>query len=80
MNYADGSLRKNLSDIIKDEWILKLIKLKSIINGLDVIHQQKMIHCDFHHGNILNSYSNHVLSISDLGLCKPMEYFKSEKK
>ena len=49
--------------------MIKLIKLKSIICGLNIIHQQKMIHCDFHHGNILNSYSNSVLSISDLGLC-----------
>src|SRR5688572_3643197 len=76
----NGSLKKDLLNIIKEKWLVKLLKLKSIICGLDIIHQQKMIHCDFHHGNILNSYSNHVLSISDLGLCKPMEYFESEFK
>ena len=75
-----GSLKKNLLNIIKDEWMLKLMKLESIINGLNIIHQQKMVHCDFHHGNILNSYSNSILSISDLGLCKPTKYFESEFK
>jgi hypothetical protein len=28
-----------------------------------------MVHCDFHHGNILNTNSEFILSISDLGLC-----------
>src|SRR6266540_2662139 len=73
-----GSLKKNLSDIVKDKWIVKLIKLSSIINGLNVIHQQKMVHCDFHHGNILNQ--GYTLSISDLGLSKPVEYFQSSSK
>ena len=70
MKYSeDGCLRKGLTNILKSKWIKKLLKLKSIINGLDKIHQQRFIHCDFHHGNILNPYSNSILSISDLGLC-----------
>src|SRR5688572_28698078 len=76
----DGNLKKNLSSIAKDQWIVKLFKLSSIICGLNIIHQQKMVHCDFHHGNILSPYSNFILSISDLGLCKPIEYFKSNFK
>src|SRR5688572_33297714 len=76
----NGSLKKDLLNIMKDRWVVKLLKLNSIIGGLNTMHQQKIIHCDFHHGNILNSYSNYVLSISDLGLCKPIEYFESEKK
>ncbi len=81
MKYAkEGSLRKNLPNIVKDKWIVKLYKLHSIISGLNAIHQQKMIHCDFHHGNILNSDFTYILSISDLGLCKPVEYFQSTKK
>src|SRR5688572_26570152 len=81
MNYAEnGSLKKNLSDIINDNWLLKLRKLESIVNGLNVIHQQKMVHCDFHHGNILKTDSTLVLSISDLGLCKPIESFQLTKK
>ncbi len=75
-----GSLKENLSNIIKNQWIVKLIKLSSIINGLDLIHQQKMVHCDFHNGNILNTDLNSILSISDLGLCKPIEYFQSASK
>ncbi len=81
MKYAkEGSLRKNLPNIVKYKWIVKLYKLHSIISGLNAIHQQKMIHCDFHHGNILNSDFTYILSISDLGLCKPVEYFQSTKK
>ena len=41
MRYAEnGSLRKNLKDIVKDRWINKLIKLKDIISGLNTVHQQ----------------------------------------
>ncbi len=82
MKYAkDGSLKRNLLNIAKEKWMIKLKKLDQIISGLNTIHQQKLIHCDFHHGNILNPYSKQsFLSISDLGLCKPVEYFQSSKK
>src|SRR6266498_3459804 len=76
MKYAkDGSLRKNLQNIAKDKWINKLLKLQEIISGLNTIHGQGLVHCDFHHGNILNQQNR--LSISDLGLCKPVQYFQS---
>ncbi len=79
MDYAEnGNLRKNLPNIINDKWIVKLRKLYYIIKGLDEIHQQKLVHCDFHHGNIL--LEQKILSISDLGLCKPVEDFQSSKK
>ncbi len=79
MNYAEGgSLRKNLQNMVEDKWIIKLRKLQDIISGLKVIHLQKLIHCDFHHGNILNK--QYILFISDLGLCKPMEYYQSTSK
>ncbi len=68
MRYAiNGSLRKNLQDIVKDKQIVKLLKLQEIIIGLEKIHQQKLVHCDFHHDNILNQI--YKLFISDLGLC-----------
>ena len=68
MKYAkDGSLRKNLQNIAKDKWINKLVKLQEIISGLNTIHGQELVHCDFHHGNILNQQDK--LFISDLGLC-----------
>src|ERR1044072_3421980 len=79
MRYAEnGSLRKNLKDIVKDRWINKLIKLKDIISGLNTIHQKQLIHCDFHHGNVLSQ--EYFMFISDLGLCKPVEYFQHSKK
>src|SRR5688572_28754282 len=81
MSYAkNGSLKKSLPNIIKEKWIDKLLKLDFIVKGLNIIHQHKVIHCDFHPGNILSSYSSSILSISDLGLCKPVEYFQSEFK
>ena len=55
MYYAsDGNLRKFLLKIIKMSWSYKLNKLYAIINGLNGIHQQNLIHCDIHDGNILN--------------------------
>ena len=79
MRYAEnGSLRKNLQNIVKSKWIDKLLKLKDIISGLNTIHQKQLIHCDFHHGNILSQ--EYFMFISDLGLCKPVEYFQHSKK
>src|SRR5687767_9812722 len=81
MNYAEnGSLKKILFKIVNDKWMLKLMRLYSVISGLNIIHQQKMVHCDFHHGNILEIRSNLILSISDLGLSKPIESFQSTTK
>ena len=75
MRYAEnGSLRKNLQNIVKDKWIVKLLKLRDIISRLDTVHQQKLIHCDFHHGNILNQ--KHIMLISDLGLCVLLIQFR----
>ena len=75
MDYADdGNLRKCLSTIVKNNWSYKLYKLNTIISGLNRMHQQNLIHCDFHDGNILN-YS-HLTFISDLGLCQPTSSFK----
>ena len=69
MNYAsDGSLRKSLPKIIEKNWHYKLFKLSTIITGLNRMHQQNLIHCDLHDGNILNHYIKTF--ISDLGLCQ----------
>src|ERR1043165_8652188 len=57
---------------------VNLLKLKDIISGLNAIHQKQLIHCDFHHGNILDQ--EYLMLISDLGLCKPIEYFHHSKK
>src|SRR5256714_1501592 len=77
MEYADGgNLRKYLPKIIKKNWAYKLFKLRAIIIGLHKIHQQNLIHCDFHDGNILNK--NYFSYISDLGLCQPISSFKKD--
>ncbi|CAI2171153.1 18269_t:CDS:1, partial [Funneliformis geosporum] len=65
--------------MVKNRWIIKLLQLYNIISGLDEIHQKNLIHCDLHYRNILNVRKN-ILSVSDLGLCKPVEYLQSSKK
>jgi serine/threonine protein kinase len=78
MDYANkGNLRENLTKIIKSTWNQKLIMLYGIISGLNNIHNQNLIHCDFHDGNILNHDKNKIY-ISDLGLCKPVKSFLKE--
>jgi serine/threonine protein kinase len=77
-----GNLRENLTRIVKNNWKQKLYMLYKIISGLNDIHEQDLIHCDFHDGNTLNHIDdgNNILShykekiyISDLGLCQPVK-------
>jgi len=72
MNYAEsGSLRHNLNNIFNSmDWNDKLSILRQIMCGLNQIHDNKLIHHDFHCGNILNCYGNRTY-ITDLGLCQP---------
>ncbi|RGB41757.1 kinase-like domain-containing protein, partial [Rhizophagus diaphanus] len=53
----------------------KLHMIYEIIWGLDNIHRQNLIHCDFHDGNILNHNDEDKVKIyiSDLGLCRPVK-------
>src|SRR5687767_15465782 len=68
--YRLGSLRdyitKNFYDI---KWNEKLKILQNIVIGLNHLHNQKIIHRDFHSGNILYENDWDVV-ISDLGLSK----------
>ena len=74
MDYADeGNLRKCLPKIVENRWKDKLNMLHRIIIGLNQIHEQNLIHCDFHDGNILVHNDNEVY-ISDLGLCRPVKF------
>jgi serine/threonine protein kinase len=78
MQYANkGNLRGNLMEIVKNNWKQKLCILYKIISGLNEIHKQNLIHCDFHDGNILLHYSKNEDSIyiSDFGLCQPIKSF-----
>ncbi|GET65215.1 kinase-like domain-containing protein [Rhizophagus irregularis DAOM 181602=DAOM 197198] len=78
MDYANkGALRENLTRIVKNNWNQRLYMLYGIISGLSRIHEEKLIHCDFHDGNILNHNENKIY-ISDLGLCQPIKSFLKE--
>jgi serine/threonine protein kinase len=75
MQYANkGNLRRNLMKIVKKNWKQKLNMLYKIIYGLKIIHEQNLVHCDFHDGNILN-HNDDGIYISDLGLCQPVKSF-----
>src|SRR3990170_1307353 len=69
--YRLGSLRDYITkNFYKIKWNEKLELLKNITAGLNHLHYQKIIHRDFHTGNIL--YENEFdVVISDLGISKP---------
>ena len=76
MEYANkGNLRENLTRIVKNDWNQKLFMLYEIISGLNKLHEENLIHCDFHDGNILNHNDKNKdkIYISDLGLCQPVK-------
>jgi serine/threonine protein kinase len=79
MDYAnEGNLRNNLTRIVENNWKQRLHMLYGIISGLSKIHEEKLIHCDFHDGNILNhndGNNKNKMYISDLGLCRPIKSF-----
>src|SRR5690349_1047410 len=78
MEYAKhGSLRQNLNKNFNSmNWWNKFYILYTISDGLKNIHKKRLIHQDFHSGNILQ---HDIISyITDLGLCKPVDE-KSEK-
>src|SRR6266542_1628023 len=68
--YELGSLKDYMAkNFYKVKWNEKLEILTRIIGGLGHIHDQKIIHRDFHSGNIL--YENQFdIVISDLGISK----------
>ena len=83
MEYAPyGSLRQHLDKNFNSlNWNNKLNYLFHIAYGLNEIHEKGLIHHDFHCGNILNNkYSGGDIfsQIADLGLCKPIDYFKNK--
>src|SRR5436305_14100744 len=66
----NGSLRQHLNKSFSSlNWENKLLNLLFIANGLSEIHEKKLIHQDFHCGNILSD--DNYAYITDLGLCKP---------
>ncbi|RGB21256.1 kinase-like domain-containing protein, partial [Rhizophagus diaphanus] len=78
MDYANkGNLRGNLTRIVESGWDKKLCMLYEIISGLKKIHNQNLIHHDFHDGNILNHNEDKIF-ICDLGLCQPVKSLLKE--
>src|SRR5688572_29106941 len=77
LQYAEGGNFENWLNRNHEHfnWRSRVGTLFNIINGLKEIHQKRMVHRDFHTGNILfskdiNSYSpNGISYISDMGLC-----------
>src|ERR1051325_5589450 len=77
MNYALNNSFNSLS------WNEKLRDLYLIALGLKDIHDNRLIHHDFHCGNILHNKKDdgevHSL-ITDLGLCKPADETPSQSR
>ncbi|MCE8162889.1 MAG: protein kinase [Candidatus Moeniiplasma glomeromycotorum] len=68
-----GNLRQYLqNNYSKLEFRDKIVQLRTIIKGLNSIHQQGLIHRDFHPGNILSQVINDdvLCYITDLGLSR----------
>ena len=58
-------------------WEQRLGYLINIIKGLNKIHDEEFVHCDFHPGNILMFSAP---SIANFGLTKPADIEKSDQK
>ncbi|CAB5386148.1 unnamed protein product [Rhizophagus irregularis] len=83
IDYANkGNLRENLTKIVENNWNQKLFMLYQIVSGLSKIHEQNLIHCDFHDGNILihrdKKDKEDKVYICDFGLCQPVKSFLIE--
>src|SRR4051812_10585973 len=79
LEYAEnGSLRNYLNKNFKElKWENKIHYLCSTAFGLASIHENELVHRDLHTGNVLKN--NVQTSITDVGLCKPVDYNTSEK-
>ncbi|POG77281.1 kinase-like domain-containing protein [Rhizophagus irregularis DAOM 181602=DAOM 197198] len=80
MGYViNGSLRQHLNNSFNStKWDEKLKILQDIAKGLAYIHENGLIHRDFHCGNILKE-ENYAL-ITDLGLCRPANVKPSQNE
>ncbi|GBC09261.1 hypothetical protein RclHR1_08720004 [Rhizophagus clarus] len=67
-SYAkDGNLRQYIRENLRSfSWIERIITLKDIAKGLEIIHNSGYVHRDLHTGNILRHGS--WTMVSDLGL------------
>jgi serine/threonine protein kinase len=82
MRYTDqGDFKKYLkSNYARQKgWNDKIKKLYDIISGLNTLHQEKLMHSDFHSGNILYFDYLSQAMITDLGLSSPADQETSSK-
>ena len=78
--YAEGGSFNNWIKRDYNSWHYDLYALELIIVGLRNIHEKKMVHHDFHIGNILLRHDNDYDSyISDMGLCREVDNVDSTK-
>ena len=70
LRYAEGGSLHNWMNLSNDGYYNDIAILRNIIRGLEKIHGRKMVHRDFHIGNILLRGDGYNASyISDMGLC-----------
>ena len=80
----DGNLKEYLKNNYRElDFKDKLKYLKEIARGLKDIHHKKLIHRDFHSGNVIvdkNNIDKHITCrITDLGLCQPVDETDQDK-
>ncbi|RIB25602.1 kinase-like domain-containing protein [Gigaspora rosea] len=79
-NAKQGSLRKLLDSKYNElDWDSKIANLYYIAEGLYTIHKAKLVHKDFHSGNVVNQ-NTFSSFITDFGLCKPVSQDSNSKK
>ncbi|KLL03602.1 MAG: hypothetical protein MRECE_12c015 [Mycoplasmataceae bacterium CE_OT135] len=77
----EGNLRQYLGNKNRELTLqAKLSQLLHLAQGLKDLHQKKLIHRDFHSGNILKGIEQTSCLITDLGLCKPANETGKEDK
>ncbi|RIB09661.1 kinase-like domain-containing protein [Gigaspora rosea] len=81
MAYAEqGSLRKLLDNKYNElNLFSKVANLYCIADGLNAIHKAKLVHKDFHSGNIVNQ-NTYASYITEFGLCKPVSKYSNSKE
>ncbi|POG66832.1 kinase-like domain-containing protein [Rhizophagus irregularis DAOM 181602=DAOM 197198] len=74
--YKSGDLTHYISkDFLNISWRIKLIKLRGMIKGLEILHKENIVHQDYHSGNIFvrNSNNDYFLAsvvTGDFGISK----------
>ena len=69
--YQNGNLRSSFQETHNVSWQKNVERLYQLTYGLHKIHEQGLIHCDLHSGNVLIDKKNgeEIVVISDFGLC-----------